>query len=79
LKEPAPLPEGLAAPGGEVAVGASEGEVIFCVHVPSVPEGPRKLWRDFLTNYARALKAKHDLPIAVEDKAEWVELRVRTA
>jgi len=38
-----PLLEDLAALGREVAVGASEGEVIFCVHVPNVPEDLQKL------------------------------------
>lgn len=51
--------------------------MVFCVHVPNVPEDLQKLWRDFLISYASALKSRHNLPI--EDKVEWIELRVRTA
>jgi len=81
LKELAPLLEDLAAPGRNVVAGASEGEVIFCVHVPNVPEDLQKAWREFLVSYAKALKAKHgDLPIEITDVGgeDWVEIVVRT-
>jgi len=78
LVELVPLLEDLAALGPNVAVGASEGEVAFRAHVPRASEDLQKVWRDFLVSYASALKSKHDLPIEVEDKVEWVELRVRT-
>ena len=78
LRDLMPLLEDLMVLGREVTVGAAEGEVIFCVHVPNVPVDLQKLWREFLVSYANALKSRHDLPIEVEDKAEWVELRVRT-
>ena len=78
-EQPRALLEDLMVLGRSVTASAAEGEVIFRARVPSAPEDLQKLWREFLTSYAKALKAKHDLPIAVEDKAEWVELRVRTA
>ena len=76
-----PLPEGPAAPGRNVAVGASDGEVAFRIHVPHLSGDFQKAWRDFLVSYARALKAKHgDLPIEVEnvEGEDWVEVVVRT-
>jgi len=78
LRELVPLLEDLMALGREITVRASEGEVIFCVHVPHLSEDLQRVWKDFLLSYARALKAKHDLPIEVEDRGDWVELRVRT-
>ena len=60
---------------------ARAGEVAFRIHVPRVSEDLRKVWRDFLNGYAKALKAKHgDLPITVEDieGEDWVEIVVRT-
>jgi hypothetical protein len=54
------LIEDLLALGLNVTVGASDGEVVFCVYVPNVAEDLRKLWREFLVSYANALKAKHD-------------------
>jgi len=63
LKEPAPLLEDLMALGREVAVGASVGEVAFRIHVPRLSEDLQKVWKDPLVSYARALKAKHGLPI----------------
>jgi len=79
LSELKPLIEDLTALGLNVVVGAADGEVIFCVYLPHVEEDLQKLWREFLFNYANALKAKRDLPIRVEDKVEWIELIVRTA
>jgi len=59
---------------------ARAGEVAFRIHVPRVSEDLRKVWRDFLSSYAKALKAKHGLPITVEDieGEDWVEIVVRT-
>jgi len=79
LSELKPLIEDLMELGLNVVVGAADGEVVFCVYLPDVSEDLQKLWREFLLNYANALKAKHDLPISVEDKVEWIELQVRTA
>ena len=79
LDELKSLIEDLMVLGLNVVVGAADGEVAFCVYLPKVEEDLRKLWREFLLNYANALKAKHDLPISVEDKVEWIELQVRTA
>ena len=76
-----PLLHDIIAVDQYAEVGASEGEVAFCIHVPHLSEDLRKVWRDFLTSYARALKAKHgDLPIEVEDVEgeDWVEVVVRT-
>ena len=79
LSELKPLIEDLMALRLNATVGAADGEVVFRVYVPDVSEDLRKLWREFLLNSANALKAKHDLPISVEDKVEWIELQVRTA
>jgi len=59
---------------------ARAGEVAFRIRVPRVSEDLRKVWRDFLSSYAKALKAKHGLPITVEDieGEDWVEIVVRT-
>jgi len=78
LKDLMPLLHDIMTVDQYAEVDASEGEVAFRVHVPSVPEDLQKLWREFLTNYATALKSRHDLPIAVEDRVGWVEVRVRT-
>jgi len=80
LKELAPLLEDLAALGGEVAVGAAEGEVVFRAHVPNISEDLRKVWKDFLVSHAKALKAKHGLLIEVKDVEgeDWVEIVLRT-
>jgi len=80
LKELMPLLDDLIALDREVVVGASEGEIAFRIHVPRVSEDLRKVWRDFLASYAKALKAKHgDLPIEIEDieGEDWVEIVVR--
>ena len=80
LKELMPLLDDIMALDREVVVGASEGEIAFRIHVPRVSEDLRKVWRDFLSSYAKALKAKHGLPITVEDieGEDWVEIVVRT-
>jgi len=37
-----------------------------------VSEDLQKVWRDFLVSYAKALKAKHELPIEVKDVVRTV-------
>ena len=63
-----------------ILYAARAGRVAFRIHVPRVSEDLRKVWRDFLSSYAHALKAKHGLPITVEDieGEDWVEIVVRT-
>ena len=88
LKELKALAEDLAALDREIVVGASEGEVVFRIRVLPTAGAPgaqddaeevfQQLWRKIFLAYANALKAKRNLPITVEDKVEWVELRVRT-
>jgi len=43
LRELVPLLEDLMALGRNITVSAAEGEVVFCVHVPNVPEDLQKL------------------------------------
>ena len=81
LKDLMPLLEDIMAVDQYAEVGASDGEVAFRIHVPHLSEDLRRAWREFLTSYAEALKAKHgDLPITVEDieGEDWVEIVVRT-
>jgi len=81
LKDLMPLLNDIAAIDQYAVVGASEGEVAFRIHVPHLSEDLRKVWKDFLASYAKALKAKHgDLPIEIVniEGEDWVEVVVRT-
>jgi len=76
-----PLLDDIIALDREIVVDASDGEVAFRIHVPLVSEDLQKVWRDFLFNYAEALKAKHgNLPIEITNiqGKDWIEIVVRT-
>jgi len=81
LKKLMPLLHDIMVINEGAEVGASEGENAFRIHVPLVSEDLQKVWRDFLVNYAEALKAKHsNLTIEITNiqGKDWIEIVVRT-